>query len=161
MEYTLTEAAEKAGVNRATLFRAIKRGRLSGRRQDDGSWLVDAAELHRVYPSPGTEAPSEAETQGPDNALQYAARGGDGRASPVEDELRARIALLERTLDDARAARDAAEARAARLEAEASDARAKALDSLTALLPRLLPPPDRGRQGADPHRGLLARLLGR
>lgn len=49
MEYTLVDAAKAAKVNRSTLFRAIKAGRLSARRGDDGSYKVEASELARVY----------------------------------------------------------------------------------------------------------------
>ena len=49
MEYPLADAAKLARVNRSTLFRAIKSGRLSARRDDDGAYRVDASELARVY----------------------------------------------------------------------------------------------------------------
>lgn len=127
MEYTLTEAAEACGKDRTTLFRAIKKGRLSAR-QEAGTYIIDAAELHRVYPLNVAQgdAPEAAS-----NAVQHRARPAQ---SGVEAELRERIALLERTVEDLRARLD-------RAEAEASDARSKALDSLTAMLPRLLSPP--------------------
>lgn len=49
MEYPLADAAKLARVNRSTLFRAIKAGRLSARRDDDGTYRVDASELARLY----------------------------------------------------------------------------------------------------------------
>jgi hypothetical protein len=47
-EMTLSQAAEWAGKTRSTVFKAIKSGRLSARRTDDGQWMIDPAELARV-----------------------------------------------------------------------------------------------------------------
>lgn len=49
MELTLADAAKMAGVNKSTLFRAIKSGKLSARRLDDKSFRIDPSELARVY----------------------------------------------------------------------------------------------------------------
>ena len=46
---TLGQAARLAGVDKTTLTRAIKAGRLSATRRDDGGYLIDPAELSRVY----------------------------------------------------------------------------------------------------------------
>jgi len=46
---TLGAAAKLTGLNRTTVLRAIKSGRLSAARQDDGSYRIDPAELERVY----------------------------------------------------------------------------------------------------------------
>lgn len=50
MGYTLGEAAKAVGKSKATLSKAIKNGRMSAVRQDDGSFSIDPSELHRVYP---------------------------------------------------------------------------------------------------------------
>lgn len=50
MEYTLTEAAHATGLSRPTVFRAIKKGVLSARREEDRSYRIDASELARVFP---------------------------------------------------------------------------------------------------------------
>lgn len=49
MSYTLGQAAKATGISKPTLSRAIKSGKLSGQKQPDGSFLIDPAELHRVY----------------------------------------------------------------------------------------------------------------
>lgn len=49
VEYSLADAAKAAKVNKSTMFRAIKSGKLSGRRLEDGSYRIDASELARVY----------------------------------------------------------------------------------------------------------------
>jgi hypothetical protein len=50
MAMGLSEAAAATGVNRSTLFRAYKSGRMSATRTDTGQIEVDAAELFRVFP---------------------------------------------------------------------------------------------------------------
>jgi excisionase family DNA binding protein len=51
MGYTLGEAAKELGVSKPTVQRAIKSGRLSATRRDDGSYDIDPAELHRAFPA--------------------------------------------------------------------------------------------------------------
>ena len=49
MSYTLSEAAAACGINRSTVLRALKSGKISGTRDEAGAWHVDAAEIHRVF----------------------------------------------------------------------------------------------------------------
>jgi hypothetical protein len=51
--YTLGQAARATGKAKPTIARAIQTGRISASRADDGSWAIDPAELHRVYPYDG------------------------------------------------------------------------------------------------------------
>jgi hypothetical protein len=53
---SLGQAARLTGLGKTTLARAIKSGRLSAGRNQDGGYEIDAAELARVYPFP---APGE------------------------------------------------------------------------------------------------------
>jgi excisionase family DNA binding protein len=50
MKLTQAEAARAAGVSRTHILRAIKNGRLSAEKLDDGSVRVEASELLRVWP---------------------------------------------------------------------------------------------------------------
>jgi DNA-binding transcriptional MocR family regulator len=50
MPLTLAEAAQATGLNRSTILRAIKRGAISGVREERGAWSVEPVELHRVFP---------------------------------------------------------------------------------------------------------------
>jgi len=51
MPYTLTQAAEATGKSKSTIFRAIKNGKLTAARDEvTQDWLVEPAELHRLYP---------------------------------------------------------------------------------------------------------------
>jgi hypothetical protein len=49
MPYTLGQAAKATGKSKPTIQRAIKAGRLSAVRKDDGSYEIEPVELHRVY----------------------------------------------------------------------------------------------------------------
>jgi hypothetical protein len=43
-------AAAAAGINRSTVLRAIKAGRISAQRDSNNGWQIDPAEFHRVFP---------------------------------------------------------------------------------------------------------------
>jgi hypothetical protein len=60
MSPTLAAAAAAANVNKTTLLRAIKAGKVSGNRDERGQWHIDAAELQRVYPPAGQRCDVEA-----------------------------------------------------------------------------------------------------
>ena len=51
MPYTLAAAAAATGLNKTTVLRAIKSGKISGTKNEVGEWQVEPAELHRVYPA--------------------------------------------------------------------------------------------------------------
>ena len=50
MSYTLGEAAKAVGKSKGTISKAIKSGKISAVKQENGSFRIEAAELHRVYP---------------------------------------------------------------------------------------------------------------
>lgn len=107
MEHTLAEAAKVARLNKSTLFRAIKSGRLSARRLDDGSYRIDASELARVYDLQHL-------TRNDDNAEQQRATALDVPATPPTTEvsgaeiavLRSKVTMLEDQLARERELRD-------------------------------------------------------
>ena len=47
--YSLAQAAKATGKSKPTIARAIKAGKLSATRADDGSYTIDPAELARVF----------------------------------------------------------------------------------------------------------------
>jgi hypothetical protein len=53
MSYTLGDAARATGKAKPTIAKAIATGRVSAERNEDGSYRIDPAELHRVYPMTG------------------------------------------------------------------------------------------------------------
>lgn len=50
MSYSLREAAKATGKSKPTIHRAIQKGKISAQRKADGSYIIDPAELHRVFP---------------------------------------------------------------------------------------------------------------
>ena len=50
MKYTAGQAAKATGVSTATISRALKRGKISGVKDANGTWSIDPSELHRVFP---------------------------------------------------------------------------------------------------------------
>lgn len=93
MPLTLAEAAAACGLDRSTVRRAVKSGRISGTRDDLGRWHIEAAELHRVFP------PAARQPMGGDEASPRDAAAADALADALVAELRA-------TLADVRAERD-------------------------------------------------------
>ena len=51
MTYTLATAAEVAGKTKPTIWRAVKSGKISATRLEDGSFRIDPAELSRYLAS--------------------------------------------------------------------------------------------------------------
>jgi hypothetical protein len=85
---SLREAALQAGTSKSTVLRAIKAGRLSAARTDDGGYSIDPAELFRVYPPESRGTKLE----------QARARVAGQDATPELTELRIRNAALEAEL---------------------------------------------------------------
>ncbi len=87
---TLSQAAKAAGKSKSTLSRAIKTGRLSATRLDDGNFSIDPAELFRAYPATSTNP--------------YDEHPIEQSATPVPAELQSRISMLELLLEKEREA---------------------------------------------------------
>lgn len=49
MKHTLMTAAKATGLSKATIYRAIKSGKLSATIKDNGSYEIDPSELSRVF----------------------------------------------------------------------------------------------------------------
>jgi polyhydroxyalkanoate synthesis regulator phasin len=54
MSYTLGQAANATGKAKTTIQRAIKKGKISASRNESGGYVIDPAELHRVFPPVAT-----------------------------------------------------------------------------------------------------------
>jgi hypothetical protein len=50
MGYTLGDAARATGLNKSTILRAIRSGKVSSTKDVHGQWCIEPCELHRVYP---------------------------------------------------------------------------------------------------------------
>ena len=93
MMHTLAQAAQVTGKNRSTLLRAIKSGKLSAHKQDDGSYLIDPSELFRVYDAQGTPMQMHQPAQDMHKQMQQPAQG------ELIDALREQIELLKDQVD--------------------------------------------------------------
>ena len=137
MPYTLRQAASATGRERTTLLRAIQAGKLSATRDEaSGSWLIEPAELHRVYP------PAEADDRtGADNG------DAEGRTSDSQvvvlaaqaeiGELRARLEAAQ----EGNRLRDDVIADLRRQRDREAEERRQAQAQLTALLSDQRPAP--------------------
>jgi hypothetical protein len=98
MPYTLMTAAQACGINRSTVLRAIRAGRVTATKDEiTGAWLIEPAEMHRLYPP--VAAPDASPVAMPKDAQ------GDSTDALVT-ELRAVIADLRRGQEDLRRQRD-------------------------------------------------------
>ena len=97
MPYTLGEAAKATGKDRATISRALKKGKISGTKDTQGQWQIDPAELHRVYP-PAQQSNTERAT---DNArIRNSNFESDNRVLQAElDAAKERIKNIEAERD--------------------------------------------------------------
>ena len=133
MSYTLGEAARATGKSKPTIARAIKTGKLSADRGDDGAYSIDPAELNRIYPLAGNGA----------GTMKQSVTGDvPGHGSEHRDRL-----VLEQaeTIRDLRARLDASEGERRTLQGQ-----------LTALLTDQRP---NGAAPPDPTRSRWRRLL--
>lgn len=80
-ELSLSQAAKLTGKSKSTINRAIKTGKLSAARHEDGSYSIDPAELSRAF-----------DVEPPDGAKRR-------DAEPDETRLLERIAALETMLN--------------------------------------------------------------
>src|SRR5215212_10186694 len=98
MPYTLGEAANAAGKAKSTIFKACKDGLISFSRDGRGRFLIEPAELHRIFPPVGAERPTERAAEQPQTAIQTDA---DAMKAVIErDFLKREIEQLRTLLDD-------------------------------------------------------------
>ncbi len=100
MAMSLREAAQQAGVNKSSIFRAIKAGRLSAGRTDDGDYAIDPAELMRVYPpKPGPTAAEQPDARQDATAETTELRVRNARLEAEVSGLRELLSEMTRTRD--------------------------------------------------------------
>ena len=145
MSYTLGEAAKAVGFSKPTLSRAIKNGKLSAKRLDDGSYSIDAAELERWKDANGhrngavrriATPPETSETPSGTSALQAEV---EKLRAQVQSDQRER-GFLEQRIEDLKERAERAERKE---------------DQLHALLVDLRP-----QTVAAPRKGFWGRLFG-
>ena len=92
MAYSIGEAAKAVGVSKSTLSRAIKNGRISATRLEGGSYSIDPAELHRVYPPVARATVADAKSDATRNPEENPSATGVLQAEV--DKLREQVAEL-------------------------------------------------------------------
>src|SRR3954466_11872187 len=113
----LSEAAEQVGVSKSTLFRAIRAGRVTATRTDDGLFQIDAAELFRAYPPERqAAAPTVAPERVEERAVVHHAMADRFVEMRIRNaELEAQLEVMREMLSDARKHGDAWREQAQRL----------------------------------------------
>jgi len=106
MSYTLGDAAKAVGKSKTTLHRAIKSGRISAKKSEDGSYSIDPSELHRVFPPvtavTATDTLPRNDTEHQSNTLETLRI----QLELQEKERERERALLQETIADLREDRD-------------------------------------------------------
>jgi hypothetical protein len=104
MPHTLRAAAKVTGRDRTTIMRAIRAGKLSATRDAaTGAWLIEPAELHRLYP------PDEAAQAGAGSDAQLRTSDPPGETLAELREVRARLDDALDQIQDLRRQRDRAQ----------------------------------------------------
>jgi hypothetical protein len=89
MGYSLQQAAEATGKDPSTIWRSIKKGRISAKKSDAGTLDIDPAELHRVFPQVALKLAQQ-------ESLQEVASVG---LVSENRELKAKVELLREMVD--------------------------------------------------------------
>jgi len=111
MSYTLAAAAAAVGLNKTTILRAVKSGKISARMDEHGHWRIEPAELHRVYSPAASHADSNAAAQREAVFEAVAAAELQFKVALAEQ----RLAELKADLEDMRSQRNAWQTQAERL----------------------------------------------
>lgn len=122
---SLREAAELAGTSKSSILRAVKTGRLSATRNDQGEFKVDPAEVARAYDR--SRASHRGRRPGDANHPASVDQGDAGQVAALAAEikvLRELIARLDQRERDLQAERDKWAAQAERLALAPPRARA-------------------------------------
>ena len=91
MKFSLSQAAKETGKGKSSIHRAIKSGRLSAQRHDDGTYSIDAAELFRAFP-PALSEPVSGQVKEPPQEPPAA-------PTAAEEVLRVRVEMLSAQLE--------------------------------------------------------------
>ena len=108
MELSASQAAKSVGKSVPTITRAIKKGKLTAKPRDGGGWIIDAAELFRVWPAVSNDTDENNTMLGSETTIE---------ASALERELE----LTREMLNEAKADRDSWKEQAQKITALIED----------------------------------------
>lgn len=112
MSLSASQAAKKVGKSIPTITRAIKKGKLSAEPREGGGWIIDAAELFRVWPAVSNETDVTPTMLRSETPIE---------ASALERE----VELLREMLDETKADRDSWKDQAQKITALIEDQSAR------------------------------------
>ena len=112
MELSASQAAKSVGKSVPTITRAIKKGKLTAKPRDGGGWIIDAAELFRVWPAVSNDTDENNTMLGSETTIE---------ASALERELE----LTREMLNEAKADRDSWKEQAQKITALIEDQSAR------------------------------------
>lgn len=137
MSWSISRAAKETGLSKSTISRAIKSGRISAQRQDDGAYLIEPVELFRAYPRPAAQPTPDAHH----DAVRNAREEPSATTSYEIEILRVKLAMTEEMLTRER--------ENARLQLDTVEDLRRRLDAATERVLALSQPP---QPSADTHR---------
>ena len=88
---SIRDAARQVGVSRSAIFRAIRSGKISAPRKENGDYAIDASELFRVF------EPKPSEQRDPDETrlTRQSEQGPETAETAVTSALKAEIDALK------------------------------------------------------------------
>lgn len=101
--FTLGQAAKATGKNKTTILRAVKDGRISAGRDDANQYVIEPAELFRVFPAVAEEGVAQPVAETPNAPLRTGAEQPHATAVTGYQLL---TEELRRQLDEAKHERD-------------------------------------------------------
>lgn len=97
-QFSVAKCAEIVGVKERTIHRKIKDGKLSATKNHQGYFVVDAAELYRVYPQQSDQdITPKIKTDNPENAI-ISNNGNDETLRSKIELMTKHIGVLEEQL---------------------------------------------------------------
>jgi Helix-turn-helix domain len=134
MSYTLGEAAKATGRSKATIHRAVQSHKLSATKDEvTGAWMIDPAELHRVFPPVSSEQLQNGAVRQSETAAETAMLRV--QLEQERQERQRERAQFEGTIDDLRRRLDTEGEERRRLTAILTDQRAAATSDVIVTQP--------------------------
>jgi hypothetical protein len=95
--YSIGQAAQATGKSKSVIHTAIKKGRISATKDEDGTYSIDPAELHRVFPPAPSQNGSEERDSNVPEPSDF--RFENGRLKGELNQLRERLAAIDNQHD--------------------------------------------------------------
>ena len=97
---SLKQAAEATGRTKPTILKAIKKGKISAKKDERGEWKIDPAELHRVYEPVKVNGAGNGKGLRQETPIETG--GLQAKLQVLQEERDRERRQLEKTIDDLR-----------------------------------------------------------